>query len=118
MVNIFVSSECEVNKGLRQGNGNSHLLFNVVLEIANRRSKVETRGTVYDECSPIMAYAYVIFIMGRGLLDVGEVFTKLAEKPNKIGLEINEKGQNLWQYHDSLTMNMNMYNLVHRILKY
>jgi hypothetical protein len=54
-----------------------------------------------------MAYAYVMFIMGRGLLDVGEVFTTLAEQPNKIGLEMNEK-RHLWQYHDSLTMNMNM----------
>jgi hypothetical protein len=50
-----------------------------------------------------MAYAYVMVIMGRGLLDVGEVFTTLAEQPNKIGLEINEKRQHLWHYHDSLT---------------
>jgi hypothetical protein len=90
---------------LRQGDANSPLLFNVVLEITNRSCTIEIPGTVYDKCSPIMAYACVMVIMGRGLLD-GEVFTTLAEQPNKITLEINEKGQNLWHYHDSLTMNM------------
>jgi len=38
-----------------------------------------------------MAYTYVMFIVGRGLLDIGEVFTTLAEQPNKIGVEINGK---------------------------
>jgi hypothetical protein len=51
----LLSSEFKVNKGLRQGDSDSPLLFNVVMEIANRRSKVETRGTVYDKCSPVMA---------------------------------------------------------------
>jgi hypothetical protein len=73
---------------LRQGDSNSPLLFNVVLENAIRRSKVETRGTVYDKYSPVMAYAYVT---GIRLQEVREVFSTLAEQPNKIGLEINEK---------------------------
>jgi len=33
------------------------LLFNIVLEIAIRRSKVETWGTIFKKCSQIMAYA-------------------------------------------------------------
>jgi hypothetical protein len=78
---------------LRQGDSNSPLLFTVVLEISIRRSKVETRGTVYDKCSPVMACAYVT---GIRLQEVGEVFSTLAEQPNKIGLEINEKRQILW----------------------
>jgi hypothetical protein len=34
--------------------------------------------------------------MGRRLQDVGEVFTTLVEQQNKIGLEINERIQNVW----------------------
>jgi len=88
-VGKHLSSEFKVNKGLRQGDSDSPLLFNVVLEIGNTRSKVETRGIVYDKCSPIIAYAYVTIITGIRLQDVGEVFSTLAEQPNKIGLEIN-----------------------------
>jgi len=33
------------------------LLFNKVLEIAIRRSKVEIRGTIFKKCSKIMVYA-------------------------------------------------------------
>ena len=54
-----------------------------------RRSKVETRGTIFDKCSQIMAYADDV-IMGRRIKDVEEVFTSLVEPTNKMGLEINE----------------------------
>jgi hypothetical protein len=70
-----LSSEFKVNKGLRQGDAISTLLFNLVLEIANRRSKVETRGTIYGNCSQILAYSDVMFIMGRRVKVVGEIFT-------------------------------------------
>jgi len=46
-----------------------------VLETAIRRSKVETRGTIFDRCSQITAYADDVVIMGRRLQDVEEVFT-------------------------------------------
>jgi len=49
------SSEFKVNKGLRQGDATAPLLFNVVLEIAFRRSEVETQGTVFDSCCQMMA---------------------------------------------------------------
>ena len=42
------SSEFKVNKGLRQGDAKTPLLFNVVLEIAFRNFEVETEGTVVD----------------------------------------------------------------------
>ena len=74
---------------MRQGDAIASFLFNVVLEIAMRRSKVETRGTIFDKCSQIMAYADDV-IMGRRIKDVEEVFTSLVEPTNKMGLEINE----------------------------
>jgi hypothetical protein len=47
-----LSSEFKFNKGLRQGDAIAPLLFKVVLEIAFRRSEVETQGTVLDRCVP------------------------------------------------------------------
>ena len=76
---------------MREGEANAPLLFNVVLETAIRRSKVETWGTIFDKRSQIMAYADDVVIMGRRLQDVEEVFTSLVEQTNKIGLEINAK---------------------------
>jgi len=76
---------------LRQGNANSSLLFNVVLEIANGRSIVETRELYMTNVVQLWHNTYVMVIVGRGLLDIGEVFTTLAGQQNKIGLEINEK---------------------------
>jgi sorting nexin-29 len=57
-------------KVLRQGEAIAPLLFNVVLEIAIRISKVETKGTIFDKCGQIMAYANDVFIMGKRLQDV------------------------------------------------
>jgi hypothetical protein len=51
-----------------------------MLEIANRRSKVERWGTIFDNCSKILAFSGVMIIMGRGLKGVGEVFTSLVER--------------------------------------
>ena len=82
----YLSSEFKV-KVLRKEDTIDPLLFSVVLEISVRRSKVETRETIFDKCSQIVAYADVLVIMGLRLY-VGEVFTSLLEQTNKMGLEI------------------------------
>ena len=84
-----LSSEFKVNKGLRLGDAIAPLLFNTVLEIAIRRSKSETWGTIFDICSHIMAYGDDVVIMGSRLQDVVEVFTSLVEQTNKMVLEVN-----------------------------
>jgi sorting nexin-29 len=66
-----------------------------MLEIAVRRSKVETRGTIFDKCSQIVAYADDVVVMGRRLQDVEDVLTSLVEQTNRMGLEINLKRQNV-----------------------
>jgi sorting nexin-29 len=73
-----LSSKFKVTKGLRQGYAIARVLFNIVLEIAIRRSKVETWGTIFDKFSHIMANADDV-IMGRRLQDL-EVFTSLVEQ--------------------------------------
>ena len=73
-----LSFECKFNKGLREGDAIAPLLFNVVLETAVGRSKVETRWTIFGKGSQIVAYADDVVIMGRILQDVEEVFTSLV----------------------------------------
>jgi hypothetical protein len=67
----------------------------MVLEIAIRRSIVETQGSVFEKYSQIMIYANDV-VMGRQLPGGEEVFTSLVEQTNEMGLEINlKKRQNL-----------------------
>jgi len=54
-----------------------------VLGNANRRSKLEMRGTIVDKYSQSMLYAADVVIMGRRL----QVFTSLVEETNKMELE-------------------------------
>jgi hypothetical protein len=65
---------------LRQGYAVVPSLFNVVLETAIRSSEVDTRETIFDKCSQIMACADDVVIMGRRLQDVEEVLTSLMNK--------------------------------------
>jgi sorting nexin-29 len=46
-----LSSKFKVNIGLGQEDSIASLLFNVVLETAIRRSKIETQRTIFQECS-------------------------------------------------------------------
>lgn len=50
-----------------------------MLEITIRRSKVETKGTVFDE-GKIMAYAVGVVIVGRRFQDVEEEFKSVVRK--------------------------------------
>jgi len=114
----FSEFKVKKKKGLRTGDAIAPLLFNIVLEIAIRRSKVlysffcviprrwnfisrrfgtlclshlqrsyeqeeqlgvETRGTIFDKCSHIIAYADDVVITGR-LQEVEEVLTSQVEK--------------------------------------
>ena len=65
-------------------NATAPLMFNVVLEIAIRRSKVEIRGNIFEKCSQIMAYTDDVVVMGRSLKDGEEVFTSLVGQTNRM----------------------------------
>jgi len=67
------------------------LMFNVVLQIVIRRSKVEIWGTIFDKCIQSMACADDVVVMGKSLQGVEEVFASLVEQTNRTGLETNEK---------------------------
>jgi c-di-AMP phosphodiesterase-like protein len=46
------------------------LLFNAVLEIAIGRSRVKTRGNIFDKCSQVVACADNVVVVGRRFKDV------------------------------------------------
>ena len=85
-----LSDNFKLHKGIRQGDALAPLLFNVVLEIAVRKSYVETAGTIFTKCNQIIAYADDVVIMGRRLDDVKDTFVALEEQTKKFGLIINE----------------------------
>jgi len=75
-----LSPKFKVNQGLRYGNAISPLLFNIVLENAIGKSKVESLDTTFYKYRQIVAYADDVFIMERRLQDIEEIFTSLVEK--------------------------------------
>jgi hypothetical protein len=89
-----LSSPFRLKNYLRQGDAVAPLLFNVVLKISIRRSIVETLGTIYDKCSPIMAYADEVVILGRRLQDIKEVSIMLVKPINRIALR-NKKNRGI-----------------------
>jgi sorting nexin-29 len=53
--------------GLRQGDPRSCILFNVVLEKVVRNSGLETKRTMYNKTTEILAYADYIVLVGKCL---------------------------------------------------
>jgi hypothetical protein len=93
---------------LRQGHEIAALPFIIVSEIAVRRSKVGTRGTMFDKCSQITVYADYVVIMGRMSQHSKEVFISPVKQTSKMGSEINEKYKIYYSITVSLTTKMNM----------
>ena len=87
---------------MRQADATAPLMFNAVLGIAVRRSKVEIRGSIFDKCIQIMAHADDVVVMGRRLQDVEEVFTSLVEQTNRMGLETIEKDNIYYSFTKAL----------------
>ena len=81
----------DVKKGLRQGNALSCDFFNIVLERIVQNSTVNTRGTIFQRCIQLLAYADDIDIIGRSKRDVGGAFLRrIATEAKKMGLVVIE----------------------------
>jgi hypothetical protein len=57
----YISSEFKVNQGFKYGDAFSPLLFNIVLENAIRRSKVESLGNTFDKYRQIMVTMWLLW---------------------------------------------------------
>jgi hypothetical protein len=66
---------------LRQGDAIASLLFNIVLEFSIRRSKVETRGTIFEKCTKLWRML-MVWLLWEKIYSVEEIYTSLAEHKN------------------------------------
>lgn len=85
------SKEFKLEKGIRQGDAVAPLLFNIVMEISVRKANIQTKGTIFNKCCQIMAYADDVVISGRRVQDVKEAFEQLEKQTSKFGLVVNEQ---------------------------
>jgi hypothetical protein len=85
-----ISSEFDINSGLRQGDASSPTLFNIGLEkvirLLTQRQKVETLGN-----ESILAYADDIVIFGNTRQEITQITSKLLEISKKLGLYVNQE---------------------------
>lgn len=86
-----VSEVFYTERGLRQGDSLSCILFNIALEKVIRDSGLNYRNTILQRSTQILAYADDIDIIGRTKKDVVEAFTALETAARDIGLAVNEE---------------------------
>lgn len=60
-----ITNIIDMEKGVRQGDGIAPVLFNIALEIAIRRSKIQTNGTIFTKSQQILAYADDLVLTSR-----------------------------------------------------
>ena len=105
------SREFTVDRGLRQGDSLSCMLFNITLEKIIRNIHVSSSGTItnyfqrgiteqrpsgtlYSQPLQYLAYADDIALLGRNRNDIVKAFKKLESASAKAGLVINEPKTN------------------------
>lgn len=90
-VNGKLTSEIQVNVGLRQGDSLAPLLFNIVLHTIMTRAGLDESGNIFSKGTQLLAYADDVMIAGRSLLNVKDACRKLEREARRCGLEINEE---------------------------
>jgi sorting nexin-29 len=81
--------QCDTSTGLRQGDALSCILFNLALETVITDSEIETKGTIYNKSTQILAYADDIVVVGRSTYALKETMKKLMKAAQVIGLTVN-----------------------------
>jgi hypothetical protein len=84
-----LSEQFDPSIRLRQGDALPRKLFNLALKKVVRDSAIETKGTVYNKSTQILAYSDDIVIAGRSTNSLKETLKKLTKTAQVIGLTIN-----------------------------
>lgn len=84
-----ITNIIDMEKGVRQGDGIAPVLFNIALEIAIRRSKIQTNGTIFTKSQQILAYADDLVLTSRRIQDLEEIYIELEKQTKMLGLKIN-----------------------------
>ncbi|XP_049294081.1 uncharacterized protein LOC125769401 [Anopheles funestus] len=88
-VSNMLSESFESHRSLRQGDGLSCLLFNIVLEGVMRSAGFDIRGTIFTRSYKFLGFADAINIIGRTLAAVCDVLSRVKGEDDRIGLRIN-----------------------------
>jgi sorting nexin-29 len=80
-----LSEQSDTSIGLRQGDALSCILFNLALEKIVSDSEIETKGTIYNKSTQILAYADDIVTVGRST----DTLKKLMKATQVMGLTVN-----------------------------
>ena len=75
--------------GLTQRGCTILILFNLKLEKVIRDSEIETKGTIYNKNTQILAYADDMVIVGRSIGALKETMKKLMKASWVLGLTKN-----------------------------
>lgn len=85
-----LSDEFDVEEGLKQGDGLSCLLFNLALEIAMRRTGIQTHKTLASSTVQVLGFADDLDLASRTHNGTVDTFTNLKVQAERMGLMINE----------------------------
>ena len=84
-----LSSPFESRRGLRQGDGLSCLLFNIVLEGVVRRAAIETSGSIFRKSIQILGFADDLDLVGLSFNAMEDAYARLKTEAIRVGLMVN-----------------------------
>jgi hypothetical protein len=84
------TDDFKVDRGLKQGNVISAILFNIVLEYVISRLTITPKGIIFNKMTEFIAYADDTVLLGRSVNYLKETLEELKQGAKKVGLEINQ----------------------------